>query len=373
MSTLTQLVADHDNLVAQAALALPHSFSNCTYPLGSIRQAVYLCLICASPRGICSACSIACHGDHEQLELFPKRNFRCDCPTNVLAHACTLHKTPQIENEGNTYGQNFRGRFCRCGRPYDPAIERETMIQCLDCEVSPDNSFHLSKIAEKFLQDWYHESCLNLRERPSSREASPVLNSPPTNLHNPEEEANDNDNALSETSSSGLPPPLITGSEYDCFVCGSCVSRLPILKRYAGTPGVMMISRDGESEGPWKVIGRIQESSSQIEQDVEVSDPIVGSKRRRSPSVGNADPAPDTKRPRADTTSSAPCLAPVVSPTAEKIFALSATGDFSLGVGDIFLTQGWRERWCRCDTVSAYSSILLPLKSNPSLAVPNLY
>lgn len=122
-----------------------------------------------------------------------------------------------------------------------------------------------------------------------------------------------------------------------------------------------MISRDGESEGPWKVIGRMQESSSQIEQDVEVSDPIVGSKRRRSPSVGNADPAPDTKRPRADTTPSAPCLAPVVNPTAEKIFALSATGDFSLGVGDIFLTQGWRDRWCRCDTVSAYSSILYPL------------
>jgi len=108
-----------------------------------------------------------------------------------------------------------------------------------------------------------------------------------------------------------------------------------------------MVTRDDELEGPWKVLGRVQESVSQFEQDTDVS---VGSKRRRSSPVGNADPAPDTKRPRADTTSSPPCLAPVVNPTAEKIFALSVTGDFSLGVGDIFLTQGWRERWCRCNT-----------------------
>jgi E3 ubiquitin-protein ligase UBR7 len=154
-SSLTELIASQDDLVAEAALALPHSFSHCTYPLGSLRQAVYLCLTCASPRGICSgsfqllrcsyncqslilrpACSIACHTDHEQLELFPKRNFRCDCPTTALSHACTLHKTPEGTNERNSYGQNFRSLFCRCGRPYDPRTERETMIQCLACEVS---------------------------------------------------------------------------------------------------------------------------------------------------------------------------------------------------------------------------------------------
>lgn len=140
MSTLTDLVASQDNLIQEAALALPHSFSHCTYPLGQIRQAVYLCLTCAQTRGICGSCSIACHTDHEQLELFPKRNFRCDCPTTALSHPCTLMKrsgaVKEDVNEYNTYGQNFRGLFCRCGRNYDPKTERETMIQCLTCEVS---------------------------------------------------------------------------------------------------------------------------------------------------------------------------------------------------------------------------------------------
>lgn len=133
--TLASIFNSQSSLLQQAAEALPHSFSQCTYSKGHIRQAVYLCLTCSIPRGICSACSIACHTDHEQLELFPKRHFRCDCPTSALAHPCTLHKEPEEPNDENKYGQNFTGVFCRCGRLYDPTQERETMIQCLACEV----------------------------------------------------------------------------------------------------------------------------------------------------------------------------------------------------------------------------------------------
>ena len=35
----------------------------------ALRQAVYLCLTCPEARGLCAACSIACHTDHEQIEL----------------------------------------------------------------------------------------------------------------------------------------------------------------------------------------------------------------------------------------------------------------------------------------------------------------
>ena len=134
--TLSSILSSQSSLLQQAAEALPHSFSQCTYSKGYIRQAVYLCLTCANPRGICSACSIACHTDHEQLELFPKRHFRCDCPTSALENACTLHETLEGPNQENIYGQNYEGVFCRCGRHYDPTQERETMIQCLACEVS---------------------------------------------------------------------------------------------------------------------------------------------------------------------------------------------------------------------------------------------
>ena len=134
-SSIYDILTSQSTLVEEAAEALPFQFNQCTYNLGHIRQAVYLCTTCGVPRGICSACSVACHTDHEQLELFPKRRFRCDCPTSSVPHPCTLHTTAEDENTSNEYGQNFKGLFCRCSRTYDAQTERETMIQCLACEV----------------------------------------------------------------------------------------------------------------------------------------------------------------------------------------------------------------------------------------------
>ena len=71
---------------------------------------------------------------------FPKRNFRCDCATEAIVHQCTLNPKTEPENTSNQYGQNFKAMFCRCGRPYDAKTEKETMIQCLSCEVSPQSS-----------------------------------------------------------------------------------------------------------------------------------------------------------------------------------------------------------------------------------------
>lgn len=159
-ATLSSVLESQTALVEEAALALPHQFSQCTYSQGPIRQAVYLCLTCTpstsseSPRGICAACSIACHTDHEQLELFPKRAFQCDCPTRALTHACTLHTAEEALNEKNRYGRNFRAQFCRCGRAYDAEKERETMIQCVACEV---RSAECLKAYANFL----HDACVS--------------------------------------------------------------------------------------------------------------------------------------------------------------------------------------------------------------------
>lgn len=64
MASLSTLMASEASLLQEAALALPHSFDKCTHSKGPIRQAIHLCLTCAVPRGLCSACSVACHGDH---------------------------------------------------------------------------------------------------------------------------------------------------------------------------------------------------------------------------------------------------------------------------------------------------------------------
>ena len=128
----------------------------------TFRQSVYLCLSCGEDRGFCSACSISCHTDHEQVELyaaclwgsrfiysslqtrFPKRKFRCDCTTLLSASSpakCTLHKATFGEEIGpnldNHYNQNFRGGglFCRCHTNYKGEEENEVMAQCLICEV----------------------------------------------------------------------------------------------------------------------------------------------------------------------------------------------------------------------------------------------
>ncbi|KAF8904557.1 hypothetical protein CPB85DRAFT_1376906 [Mucidula mucida] len=306
-ATLQEYLDSQDNLLKEASEALPHQFNQCTYPLDSLRQPVYLCITCNLPRGICSACSIACHTDHEQTELFPKRDFRCDCPTSALPHPCHLHKTPEEPNTSNAYGQNFSGVFCRCGRPYDPNTERETMIQCLSCE------------------DWFHESCCNLREKPETEAEAPAA---------PE---GDVDDAASDASSSGLPPPMIRASDYDSFVCAACVRKIPTLLRYAGTEGCLMAIRDAPSL-PWKVLAPTQDPVVVFDEGTPTSEaPVVPSKRALSPSAREGER--EAKRPRA-------CLAPPLNPVAQQILADPSS---ELGAGDVFLTEDFRERWCRCE------------------------
>ena len=46
--------------------------------------------------GICLACSYHCHEGHELVELYTKRNFKCDCGTKryisivVVVHHITI-------------------------------------------------------------------------------------------------------------------------------------------------------------------------------------------------------------------------------------------------------------------------------------------
>ncbi|OBZ77537.1 putative E3 ubiquitin-protein ligase UBR7 [Grifola frondosa] len=212
------------------------------------------------------------------------------------------------------------------------------MIQCLACE------------------DWFHESCLNLRERPSSRQPTPEV---------PQEPRVETDDAASETSSSGLPPPLIHASDYECLVCSACVRRIDVLRRWAGTPGVLMVVRNSP-ENRWRVIGKEDGAETDtveidtVGNEVE-SSPVTGEKRERSASAADA---PEAKRTRVSpdaSCSSPPCLAPPINQAAQDLLTyldkmgLPETTPIVeheyLGAGDIFLTSGWRDRWCIVRTV----------------------
>ncbi len=175
------------------------------------------------------------------------------------------------------------------------------------------------------IQDWFHESCCNLREKPETEAEAPAA---------PE---GDVDDAASDASSSGLPPPMIRASDYDSFVCAACVRKIPTLLRYAGTEGCLMAIRDAPSL-PWKVLAPTQDPVVVFDEGTPTSEaPVVPSKRALSPSAREGER--EAKRPRA-------CLAPPLNPVAQQILADPSS---ELGAGDVFLTEDFRERWCRCE------------------------
>lgn len=119
--------------------------TNCSYDKGYVaRQALYACLTCSANQelsGVCLACSYKCHDGHDIIELYTKRNFRCDCGNSKFPDkSCSLKPDKEPSNPLNKYNQNFKGLYCNCSRPY-PDLEDDTpdeMIQCVVCE------------------DWYH-------------------------------------------------------------------------------------------------------------------------------------------------------------------------------------------------------------------------
>ncbi|KAL8280969.1 hypothetical protein RQP46_006648 [Phenoliferia psychrophenolica] len=213
----------NDILQAQAALeeeareAIPYSQSSgCTYDQGYVKQPVFACQTCLNFAGVCASCSIACHGEHELVELFMRRDFRCDCGTSRMGagSCCNLTKRADAAPNDNRYDKSFKGSFCICGKPYDPHTETDSMYQCITCE------------------DWLHHAC--------------VFGS----------HADTNDS------------PLGT-DDFDMLVCAACVKSDPrvrrIMDRWAGVEGsgVMMVDKDD------KVIGRTPQEEEEAEEETE--------------------------------------------------------------------------------------------------------
>jgi E3 ubiquitin-protein ligase UBR7 len=135
-----------------------------------------------------------------------------------------------------------------------------------------------------------------------------------------------------------------------------------------------MVVRDAPGD-PWKVIGRPTDEQSAVDIGVRgdsTDTAVTGEKRPRGDSLEDGQ---ETKRVRTSpleldkeghsnsvdgNSSSSPCLAPTLNAKAQGILSALDDGacasEQSLGTGDIFLTQGWRERWCRCNRVCSITS-----------------
>ncbi|UZP35463.1 hypothetical protein NXS19_003279 [Fusarium pseudograminearum] len=171
--TAAEFIRSQEALEADAREALPYSIDTCTKILGPLRQAVFACLTCNpppakdgddwTPAGVCYACSIQCHGEHNLVEIFQKRNFTCDCGTKRIPSTspCTLRLNEATNTRGgvhseepdvnNKYNHNFRNRFCGCDCDYDPFQQKGTMFQCLGLGTVETGGCG---------EDWYHPGCL---------------------------------------------------------------------------------------------------------------------------------------------------------------------------------------------------------------------
>lgn len=80
--------------------------------------------------------------------------------------------------------------------------------------------------------------------------------------------------------------------------------------------------------------------------------------------LSSRDVPPDPASPPRKRARAGGCTAPQPDPHAQRILAKlrdpstePATGILE-GAGDIFMTYGWRNRWCRCDSVRFFSLVL---------------
>ncbi|OMP81526.1 Protein mlo2, partial [Diplodia seriata] len=290
-------------LEADAREVLPYQFDTCSRPLGPLRQKAWSCLTCNpppedpsepyTPAGVCYSCHVSCHGEHQLVELFAKRNFVCDCGTTRIQSncPCTLRVNEATGVKGdvraespapsNHYDHNYRNRFCGCGQEYDAHQEKGTMFQCLGLGTVEDGGCG---------EDWWHPECLvglsrewYMKESSKKAEAYSDKNALKSGGEETAAKADGetvpangttadviNGNTADASARVDVPdqegavdedPPLPPGfpgeDVFEHLICYKCVEAFPWIKRYAGAPGflppVYRLDREDSTSDPQDV------------------------------------------------------------------------------------------------------------------------
>ncbi|ATZ56813.1 hypothetical protein BCIN_14g00460 [Botrytis cinerea B05.10] len=338
--TAAEFISTQLKLEAEAREALPYSIDTCTKPLGSLRQILFACLTCNpapsnvsdpyNPAGVCYSCSIQCHGEHNLVELFSKRNFTCDCGTTRFpaTSPCSLRINSETNTNGNVhseppelknkYNHNFRNRFCGCGCDYDAYKEKGTMFQCLGLSSADEGGCG---------EDWWHPGCItgigpNWYEGISNKDSpkksqqnnegtldsitevaepsavEPIrdeTNEKSNEVEAPKSEAavdQEEDEEEEEEEDPPLPPGFPAEDDFEGFICYKCVNAVPWIKKYASAPGFLspVFKRSAapspENEIPPKstniLAPSISESRKRKSEDDEISTCSSTSKRIKS-------------------------------------------------------------------------------------------
>ncbi|KAF4989784.1 hypothetical protein FGRMN_8876 [Fusarium graminum] len=391
--TAAEFIRSQEALEADAREALPYSIDTCTKILGPLRQAVFACLTCNpppvkdgdnwTPAGVCYACSIQCHGEHNLVEIFQKRNFTCDCGTKRIPSTspCTLRLNETTNTRGgvhseepdvnNKYNHNFRNRFCGCDCDYDPFQQKGTMFQCLGLGTTETGGCG---------EDWYHPGCLvgmgpnwfeKMDKPKKATQESPehgklntiteeqqdiaenVGQEKPTTTENAVEEDEDEEDVP-------MPPGFPEEDAFEAFLCYKCVEAHPWIKRYAGTSGFLPAVFLDEASIELKVEPATvkEESTTKIEASTIVNDASESRKRK----ADDDEETPAVKRVKSESLPEEGEKPAEEAPSTDKLpcklrnLPAAPQGQFSL-----FLKEDFREAFCRC------SSCFPQLNAHPQL------
>ncbi|CAL1575823.1 unnamed protein product [Knipowitschia caucasica] len=161
---------DEETMAEAMSVLAGSDAENCSYPQGYVkRQAVFACSTCTSepnePAGVCLACANKCHDGHDIIELYTKRNFRCDCGNRKFGEfKCQLIPSKDPENVNNKYSHNYYGLYCTCdkGYPDEEGQNGDEMIECVICEDWYHPQHLGCTVAEpKELEEMVCERCMN--------------------------------------------------------------------------------------------------------------------------------------------------------------------------------------------------------------------
>lgn len=359
--TAQEYIASQLSLEADAREALPYQFDTCTKPLGPLRQSIYACLTCTpppasphqqfTPAGVCYSCSISCHGEHNLVEIFSKRDFVCDCGTTRMQNAgtsCGLRLNAETGRKGgvsgeearagNKYNQNFEGKFCGCGEEYDPEKEKGTMFQCLGLGHVEDGGCG---------EDWWHPECLMglPRKQPAVKKEQPK-EEVEGQLETVKEEAEDgaelrvtdgegHSHAHEDEAPAGFPDE----DDFDHLICYKCANAFPWIKQYTGTAGFLQaIPADGS----------VPLSNGHAENK---EAPAGDESKKRKAEDAPEDSQESSKRARPDTESTEPITAAAPDTTeangtaSPKHASLPPVPSTPISV---FLKEDFRDHLCRC-------------------------
>lgn len=376
--TAADILRDQMQLEADAREALPYSIENCTKDLGALRQIVFSCLTCNPPpanmagpynaAGICYACSVQCHGEHQLVEIFAKRDFTCDCGTTRLpaTSPCSLRLNPATNTKGgvhsdepapgNKYNQNFSNRFCVCECDYDPFQQKGTMYQCLGLGTHETGGCG---------EDWYHPGCVmglgpKWYEKTEGKKVQKIEDVEGGGLSTISEDSETvaqngtdapapvNEDAGDDDEDTPNPPGFPSDDDFETFICFKCVEANPWIKRYAGTPGFLLpvhrrADGDSEPQPTAESLESDQNTKKRKAGDDELEDSQESKKLKSE--VDNANDiavetnaegtATDVKEEPRSATGTNTCKYDTLPPAPEGIFSL-------------FCRESFRERFCRC-------------------------